>query len=175
MRQLLLTTLGAAGAMLIDLPSLAQISNTTSTFSGQIAANCSINLPQSIALQYLDPLGQYAYDRNKLRIFDEFHVTTNFSEIRVSIDSLVVNNEPQPLASAITAKISVTDNLSTGSRAIADKSSGSQNTSFINTLFDFLPMRLYLEFDVETTGKSGGNYELPPGNYSYTATVSCLQ
>jgi len=39
MRQLLLAALGVSGSLLLDLSALAQLSNTTSTFSGQIAAD----------------------------------------------------------------------------------------------------------------------------------------
>jgi len=51
-RRLLLAALGAAGSLLMELPALAQLSNTTSTFSGQVAATCEFNLPENIEMNY---------------------------------------------------------------------------------------------------------------------------
>ena len=76
MRELLLAALAAlaaAGSLLMDLLALAQLSNTTSTFSGQVAATCEIaNLPENISLDYNSGL-------NWLSSWQTFELRTNAS------------------------------------------------------------------------------------------------
>ena len=103
MRQLLLAALGAAGSLLMGLPALAQLSNTTSTISGQVAAICLFNLPENIAL---------TYDSNQNRIAalkKGFLLDTNISPVRIQASRLVVVSEPPPYASAITPYLYIYD------------------------------------------------------------------
>jgi len=167
-RQLLLAALGAAGSLVVDLPALAQLSNATSTFSGQVAATCSIDLPQSYPLSYISV-------NNQLFTMEELFFSTNAGVVKLSVDAIAVNSEPPPLSSEITARISVAkaDEWLAGDWAIATKSNASAIKTYnVDTVN---PVSFTLQFEVKTTGTSSGRYELPPGNYSYTATISCLQ
>ena len=60
MRRLLLAALTSTGSLLKELPALAQLSNTTSTFCGQVTATCEFNLPENIALTYNSNLNRIA-------------------------------------------------------------------------------------------------------------------
>ena len=166
MRQLLLTALGAAGSLLMDLPALAQLSNTTSTFSGQIAASCSINLPENISLGF--------QPNNSLTISRDIEVTANF-QIQLSIDQLTVVNEPQPEGQTIRATVSiwqVSGNMITLTQASKTESSGVQ--SFFVPAND--PTNLNLAASVTTASMDEfDKYLLPDGRYTYRTTISCLQ
>ena len=166
MRQLLLTALGAAGSLLMDLPALAQLSNTTSTFSGQIAASCSINLPENISLGF--------QPNNSLTISRDIEVTANF-QIQLSIDQLTVVNEPQPEGQTIRATVSiwqVSGNMITLTQASKTESSGVQ--SFFVPAND--PTNLNLTASVTTASMDEfDKYLLPDGRYTYRTTISCLQ
>ena len=161
MRQLLLAALGAAGSLLMDLPALAQLSNATSTFSGQVTAVCELNLPENISLEY--------QPANWLRGVQNFDLTANISPVTLHVSPAVVVNEPPPYASAITATTFVigsdfirADKVVEGSKAF------NVNTSSSNTF--------NLRFEVATSSMAGGSrFELPPGDYSYRVTISCLQ
>ena len=160
MRELLLAALGAAGSLLMDLPALAQLSNTTSTFSGQLAAACEFNLPENVLLEY--------QPANWLLGEDGFDLTANISPVTLHISPAVVINEPLPYASAITASTAITGTdffrvykADEGSKAF-DVDTSSSN-------------RFNLRFEVATTSLVGGRFELPGGNYSYRIIISCLQ
>ena len=168
MRQLLLAALVPAGSLLVGLPALAQLSNTTSTFSGQVAATCLISMSDNITLLYNSRW-------NYLAASDVFQLTANASQVRLSIDRLNVNNEPVPTASEIAARVDI-DFISPENNLYAiraTKASGAVETflgldSGVPNSFNVLAM-------IDTAQQSNGRYELPPGEYSYTATISCLQ
>ena len=84
----------------MGLPGLAQLSNTTSTFSGQLAAACEFNLPENVLLEY--------QPANWLLGEDGFDLTANISPVTLHISPAVVINEPLPYASAITASMAIT-------------------------------------------------------------------
>ena len=86
MRELLLAALGAAGSLLIGLPALAQLSNTTSTFSGEVAANCSLLLPESTGLNLSD--------LRSLTAFTNFTLLTNLSNIELYVGLVQTLQEP---------------------------------------------------------------------------------
>ena len=90
-RELLLAALGAASSLLMGLPALAQISNTTSTFSGEIAASCSMSLGDSIEMTY------YANSNQLMKPDYMFELNTNSPNIRMSVSRVTVNSEPQPI------------------------------------------------------------------------------
>ena len=168
MRKLLLAALGAAGSLLVDLPALAQLSNATSTFSGQVAANCSFNLPENIALTYYSNL-------NRMAVFEEFELTTNISPVRIHASRLVVVSEPPPYASEITAHLYIYDFVNQV-QVVATKSyedSQGQEFSFSTTN----PNSFWIDFQVRTQSRADNSerYELPSGDYSYRTTISCLQ
>jgi len=149
----------------MDLPALAQISNTTSTISGDIAATCDFNLPENIPLNYSS--GANMLDT----YFNRFFLTTNISSVRIHVSRAVVASEPPPYASSIILIIAI-DDIEKGNSVEASKdidgtlafpvSTSSQNN------FD-------LRAWVYTSDMAGNKFELPRGNYSYRTTVSCLQ
>ena len=163
MRRLLLAALGAAGSLLIDLPALAQLSNTTSTFSGQMAASCSFNSPNNLSLNY-------DANQNLLRGESEFTVLRNSNEVTLNISAIQVINEPTPIASAVTPRLSIFSEL--GAILTANKL-GEVRRPFEVT--PNIPNRLNLVFLVTTSNNVENRFELPPGNYTYRATISCLQ
>ena len=164
MRRLLLAALGAAGSMLIDLPALAQLSNTTSTFSGQVAATCEFNnLAENFLLSYR---GDANYLDSRLQ---NFELSTNLSGVRISVDRVVVLSEPPPYASSIQARIMV-DHPTSGYSFISDKNiAGSRGFNLSASKLFTIQMAVFTESLVE------GKYELPSGNYSYRTTIYCLQ
>ena len=103
MRRLLLAALGAAGSLLVDLPALAQLSNTTSTFSGQVAAFCSINLPENISLEYKNLDNSLMIPAESV----ELQLLSNLSRPRLVIDQLTVLNEPPAIASDVLASFAI--------------------------------------------------------------------
>ena len=92
--RLLLTALGSAELLLVNLPASAQLSNDTSTFNGEVAPICSFSLPDSIQLEFRSL-------RKDLYGSHDFELTTNSSAIRVSVAQLTVNDEPSPVESAV--------------------------------------------------------------------------
>ena len=162
MRQLLLAALGAAGSLLIGLPALAQLSNTTSTFSGQVAATCEFNLPENISLIY--------QPQNWLLGTNNFELTAHFSPVTLHISPVVVIDEPPPYASAII----VTTWIVGAANWLRVNSPGEGSKAFV--VDTSTPNNFLLKFEVKTSDMAGGSrFELPVGNYSYRITISCLQ
>jgi len=164
-RQLLLAALGAAGSLLMELPALAQISNTTSTFSGDVAAACDFNLPENIPLNY-------ASSANMLdTYFNRFFLTANIPLARIHVSRAVVLAEPPPYASSIILIIAI-DDVGGGNSVQAGKDNDGTFTFPVSTSsqnnFD-------LRAFVYTSGRTENKFELPRGNYSYRTTISCLQ
>ena len=168
MRQLLLTALGAAGSLLMGLPALAQLSTDTSTFSGNIAATCSISLPQNISLAYQANNTLFASG-------SVIQISTNFEGPQIVIDRLTVVEEPPAeqgkTIRAIFNLFEVVGGVVT--TAQASKSLGSSSTRF--SVQPNNPTDLSHSIYVNTfeTDESG-NYLLPDGRYAYRATISCL-
>ena len=165
MRRLLLPALGAAGSLLLDLTALAQLSNTTSTFTGEVAATCEFNLPENISLSYRS-------DNNTLSYGSDFVLTTNTPVIRMSVSELTVIKEPPPRESAIVPEVRIRydeENMSVSGR----RNVGSTSEPFPVSTSTF--NRLVLEATVQTSSQVNSLYQLPPGEYSYRATVTCLQ
>jgi len=164
-RRLLLAALASAGSLLVALPALAQLSNTTSTFSGQVAATCEFNLPENIALTYNSNL-------NRIAAYEEFELTTNISPARIHASRFVVVNEPPPIASAITPKLFIGDYFNP-EWIMLTKGSESMSVNFNFSTTN--PNSMWIDFKVTTENRIGERNELPPGNYAYRATISCLQ
>ena len=162
MRQLLLAALGAAWSLLVDLPVLAQLSSESVFFHGQMAASCSFNLPDNLSLNY-------EANQNLLRGESEFDVLTNSNEVTFHISTIQVINEPTPYASGITPRLSIFNGL--GATATANKVGEAQMPFEVTPN---VPNRLNLVFLVTTSNNVENRFELPPGNYSYRATISCL-
>ena len=81
---------GAAGLLLVNLPASGQLSNDTSTFSGQVATTCSF---EGLADSYLMT---YYTGSNQLGGQGDFDVISNVSNLRIEVGSVVVNSEPAP-------------------------------------------------------------------------------
>ena len=165
MRRLLLAVLGAAGSLLMELPALAQLSNTTSTFSGQVAATCEINnLAENIPLTYRADLNYLASPARK------FDLSTNISTVRIHVAPVAIVNEPPPYASGIIAKVLVDDYAS--DFLIADKSDEGVKSYNVSTS---QPNYFSVRMSAFTESMVDGKYELPSGSYTYRAIISCLQ
>jgi len=164
LRQLLLAALGAAGSLLMNLPALAQTSTGTSTFSGQVAATCQINdLAENIPLSYNANWNSLS-SANR-----QFELSTNISTVRVHVSPVAVVREPDPIASRIEARIVVDDY---SNAFFADKNN---EGALDYNVSDSEPNYFAIRIAVYTANFVGGRYELPTGDYSYRATISCLQ
>ena len=146
----------------MDLPALAQLSSESVFFHGEMAASCEFNLPRALFLNF-------DANQNLLRGESEFDVLINSNRVIFNISTIEVMNEPTPYASGITPRLSIFNGL--GINATAYKGGGGQ-MPFEAT--PNIPNRLYLVFDVTTSNSVENRFELPPGNYSYRATISCL-
>ena len=162
MRQLLMAGLGAAGLLLMNLSASAQMAGNTSTFSGTVAASCSFNLPESISMGF-------GGLRNSLNVGYGFNVTTNTPTIRMSVGQLTVINEPPPGQSSIVPVVTITYDRN---GVFATKDAGSASAYLSVSTSD--PNLFNIFGTVETRSMVNGKFQLPPGNYSYSTTISCL-
>ena len=118
MRRLLLAALTSAGSLLMELPALAQLSNTTSTFSGQVAATCEfLDLRENIVMS--------VQPRGALRYQHDFFVKANYFFPRLSIEQIEVLEEPPPEGQTIQTAVYVGD--SGVIQLTATKASGDSN------------------------------------------------
>ena len=167
MRQLLLVALGAAGSLMVDLPAWAQLSTDTSTFSGSIAASCSMSLGDSIGMLYYS-------QSNFLLATQVFELNTNSPNLRMSVSRVTVNSEPQPISSSIEPYVKLyfysnnsQTQVASGSKDTTRTSNSlATNTSSANTF--------RLVTGVNTSQRVNNKYELPTGTYSYSVTITCL-
>ena len=160
MRQLLLAALGAAGSLLLDLPALAQISNTTSTFSGEVAPTCSISgLNSDYSLSpnsgYLQTDGYY----------QNFQIDSN-SSVEMSTKYQIIS-EPPGFAPTV-RKVDIRQVLNGNSYSFVSSARVPNTSSSAISLQDTpgtasAQVRMFI----------GPN--LLPGTYSYLVTISCLQ
>jgi len=148
--------LGAAGLLLVNLHALAQLSNDTSTFSGQVAASCSINNLQS---EYSLPINNgflysgyqpfEAVSNSQIRMtakYETLQEPSGFNpQYRRLIFRQVVNGDP------LVGKYVDVSGQETPSQTFND----SPGTATAQLLL--------------VVGKS-----LQPGSYSYRVTISCL-
>ena len=168
MRRLLLAVLGAAGSLLMELPALAQLSSDTSTFSGAIAATCLFDgLEDSYSMIYYDSV-------NYLRSSAYFEISTNLPSIRVEVSQVTTNAESYALNnSTIYAAAMFYQRDSSGrsfQRAMGTKSGAGSTPLLDMTVGD----RFRLDLMVYSNNRQNNLYQLGPGQYSYTTTISCL-
>ena len=157
MQQLLLAALGAAGLLVIKSPALSQLSDETSTFTGEVAAACSITgLQDSYAM---------TYRQSGLRVTtDPFTLTSNVP-VSVSIKYSAIQTPPNASP--------------TGSFTISQTGNGQSNTRSSNQSSP--PLEVALNNNQASIYASVTIYKatiyntLPPGDYTYQATISCLQ
>ena len=167
MRQLLLAALGVSGSLLLDLSALAQLSNTTSTFSGQIAANCAFN--------GLDAATQMNYEaeRNHLFGMDDFTITTNAPLVRLGISSVNTISEPQVQNGTSVVADAGLHHLESGRWVMV--ANGSKSTGSTRNSYDY-SQNTSLRFTslVYTENQNNQLSNMEPGAYSYSVTISCL-
>lgn len=165
MRQLLIAGLGAA-ALLVNQPGSAQMAGDTSTFNGQVAATCSFSVPDSISMEFRSL-------RRDLYGSEQFELTTNTSAVRLSVAQLTVNNEPAPVESAIRPQITVFY-VSGNTIYMINGTKESGETLGPFSFSTSTPNQLNVSASVGTAMMQNNQYLLPPGDYSYTTTISCL-
>ena len=164
MRRLLLVVLGVAGLQLAELPAAAQMAQDSTDFSGAIPATCLIrDLPETIQLN-LQPVISLVGAAN-------FVVRTNSSAIRMDISDLSVEQEPTPTGSAI-RRNQYLHHLSNGmwvevAQRLGPISSALQVSTSSDNGFS-------IGLSIYTVDRVDGKYQLAPGDYSYTLTISCL-
>ena len=166
-RQLLLAALGATGSLLIDLTALAQLSSDTSTFSGVIAAMCVFDgLGNSYSMTYNS-------EGNHLQEIVDFGVITNSPIIRIDLGQINQNQEATPLNNAsIRTTATLRQKIGNSRRWRAASSKSQSGTSLPIDISE--GNILSLDTFVWSTGQVNNKYQLGPGEYSYSFTVSCL-
>jgi len=137
------------------------------TFNGEVAGSCEFrNLPDQVSL---------TYDSNSNGFLDfiDFALLANISEFRISAGQINVIQEPAniPTGSKVNAQVTST---STGLRTgTARLTGGSTSPAIQTTANQEHALQLYIQ--VMTGQATGGKWQLLPGVYSYSMTISCLQ
>ena len=167
MQQLLLASFWVAGTLMGNLPSLAQLSTDTSTFSGAISAVCSFNgLEENTQMNY------QAFN-NSLFGIEDFTISTNVPLVRLNISSVTTNSEA-PAANGATI-LAVADLHQSQSGVWRRVAGSTKNTSETRAPSDYSQdNNLRITPWITTNNPINGVYQLMPGNYSYSVTISCL-
>ena len=166
--RLLMAGFASTGLLLLDLPASAQLSGDISTFNGEVAATCSFeSLRDSYSMIYYDSV-------NYLRSSAYFEVATNLPSIRVGVSQVTTITESVGLnGAAIDVDARFYQRDSSGRsflRATATKSSSATTESLDMSVGN----RVRLDAVVFTANRVGSLYQIGPGEYSYTVTISCL-
>ena len=159
--------LGAAGILLINLPASAQLSNDTSTFNGEVAATCSFgDLADTIQLAYYG-------SNNQLHGYTSFDLVTNVANPRFELSAVTVNSEPSALNNSSVSAYGRLQRYVPNQWGIVATST--KTLSAVTAPIDISQgNRFLLEVFNLTNNRVGGKYQLAPGFYSYTITLSCL-
>ena len=158
MRNLLLVVFGVAGLQVSGLPALAQMAQDATEFTGAIAASCSIsNLEENYQLDWrLSGLRKSV----AFTISSNQAVSASYSYEKVSAPEGASPSEIFTLYQDSTQLVSLRNSPNTPSAA------QSINLSSQNSASMRLSVVLY----------KGSIYRsIPPGEYHYRATISCLQ
>jgi len=166
-QQLLWSACIAAGSLLVDSPAIAQLSTDTSTFSGAIAAACAFDgLENSYSMTY-DSAG------NSLKKSVYFDVITNAPDIRIEVSQINTGLEAMALNQSTvrtSASVFQVQGQTPSFRASSTKNnSGTSQETNISAGNTFR-----LDTLVWTAEQVNNRYQLGPGRYSYSFTVSCL-
>ena len=148
----------------MGLPALAQISNTTSTFTGDVAATCEFNLPENLSMGHVSRT-------NSLNGSFGFGVTANPSLISMGVSELTVIKEPPPRESSIVSEVRV--RYVKGNMTYT--AYGSKNVSLPSGPLSVSASALNsftIVGSVITSSQVNALYQLPPGEYSYRVTIS---
>jgi len=166
-RWLLFAGLGAAGLLLINLPASAQLSNDTSTFNGEVAATCSFgDLADTYQLAYYG-------SNNQLHGYTSFDLVTNVANPRFELSTVTVNSEPSALNNSSVSAYGRLQRYVPNQWGIVATST--KTLSAVTAPIDISQgNRFLLEVFNLTNNRVGGKYQLAPGFYSYTITLSCL-
>ena len=152
------------------------LSNDTSTFTGSVAASCTMPLGDTTQAM------TYVGSDNRFWKSVDFSLTAN-QAVRLSISAVSVLDEPENIVGRY-AYARVQYPLSAGSSSSVLPSTTNSKTGAIGsggTAFDAnnqtgISTNYVLSFIVGTSGRGDdGRHQLLPGNYSYQVTVSCLQ
>jgi len=162
MRRFLLLVL--LGLPMASFPVLAQMAEDSTDFSGAIAASCSIS-------DLADTISMNLQPQNWLSGFDYFNLNTNIPSIRVSLSELSVEQEPSASGSSILRRTRLYQNQSGSYREVASGPSPTTEPLTVNTLG---VNGFKVNLAIYTASMVNNLYELPPGNYSYVLTISCL-
>jgi len=157
-----------AGLLFVNLPALAQLSNDSSTFTGQVAQMCSFSLQPTIVLGYRS-------GDNTLMGEQDIELITNLSTVRMSVGQVAIRAEASGSGSA-TRPLAQLYDMHNGMRllAVGDKTNSSTSLPMNVSSPQAHPLRLYGNVLTESRGPNGIKYLLAPGEYSYTVTLSCL-
>ena len=157
-----------AGLLFLNLPAFAQLSNDTSTFTGQVAQMCSFSLQPTMALGYRS-------GDNTLMGEQDIELITNLSAVRMSVGQIVIEAEASGSGST-TRPLAQLYDMHNGMRllAVGDKTNSSTSLPINVSSPQSHPLRLYGNVLTESRGPNGIKYLLSPGTYSYSVTLSCL-
>jgi len=165
-RQLLLVALVSAGSLLSVQPALAQLSNTTSTFSGDIAATCAFD-----GLSEVNQINYNANNNNFLSDLDYFSLSTNVPNVRLGLSRVTTNSEPQAANGVTILADAAVFQVQGGSLTLA--ATGSKTTNNTSPLMS-ASSTFALRSSIATTNPINGVFQLLPGSYSYSITLWCL-
>ena len=163
----LIIAVGSTLLFLIKSPALAALSTDTSTFSGEVAATCTFDgLGNSYSMTY-DSAG------NGLKKSVYFDVATNSPDIRIEVSQINTNQEAVGLnGTTVRASASVFQirgNTTSFSASSTKNNSGRSQPTNISEGNTFR-----LDTLVWTNERVNNRYQLGPGQYSYSFTISCL-
>ena len=102
-----------------------------------------------------------------------FQLITNSPAVRLSVAQLAVNNEPAPVESPVRAQITLFY-ISGNTIYMINGTKESGETLGPFSLSTSTAIDLNLGASVGTAKMRDNQYLLPPGNYSYSTTISCL-
>ena len=158
---------GVAGWLLVNLPASGQLSNDTSTFSGEVASTCSFEgLSETASLNYQS-------SDNSLFGLEDFTISTNSSAVRLNISTVTANAEPSaPSGVFILANADLHQSRSGRYVKIMGSTKNSSQTRAPNDYSQDSNLRITSL--ITTTDPINSVFQLPLGNYSYSVTISCL-
>jgi len=167
-RQLLMAGLGAAGLLLVKLPAVGnEMAGDTSTFNGEVAATCSFGEMNEIASM------SYQASDNSLFGLEDFTITTNAPEVRLNVSSVTTNAEAQtPEGVWVLVDAWLYQSRSGDYVRVTSGGKSSSGTTAPRDISQSPNFRITSL--VKTTSPISGIYQLPPGEYSYSVTISCL-
>ena len=160
--------LGAAGLLLVNLPASAQLSDDTSTFTGLVAASCSFD-------GFRDSYPMIWYDAvNYLRSSAHFNVITNLPSVRIRVSQVATISESAGLSGAAIDVDAYLYQKDSSNRSFL-KATATKSSSATTDLLDMsFGNGIRLDAVVLTANRVNNLYQIGPGEYYYTVTISCL-